>query len=278
MPFKGRDGTALSARIAGAADAPPIVLIHGMSLSSLVFANQLCGSLAEAFRLIAPDLRGHGMSEVGPSLDAFADPAVWAGDLSAAIDAFASAPPLLVGWSFGGRVACAYLEGGGTAAGVVFVDAITMDLLPDGDRPHGPAASVLKDMAHPDDAIAGPATVAFVDQMTATPLSTGMRDMLLVSAAAVTRPVRKALRGLKSDHSELLKTLDFPVLAMHGEDDPLIVPAASEATAAAALSSTVEILPGVGHAPFLEDPAGFDARIFSLAHELWPSIVQSPSG
>ena len=41
---------------------PPVVFVHGLSMSSEVYVKQLESSLADSYRLIAMDLPGHGNS------------------------------------------------------------------------------------------------------------------------------------------------------------------------------------------------------------------------
>ena len=83
---------------------PPIVLLHGFSMSHAIFAP-LMALLSDRFYLIAPDLRGHGLSP--KPVDAYASSADWAADIAQII-----APldrPVLLGWSMGGRVVMDYI-------------------------------------------------------------------------------------------------------------------------------------------------------------------------
>ena len=63
---RGGGGLRLHVREWGRADGPPILFIHGLSQSHLCWARQYQSFLAEEFRLVACDLRGHGMSEAPP--------------------------------------------------------------------------------------------------------------------------------------------------------------------------------------------------------------------
>lgn len=58
----GRDGTRLHAEVAGPDDAPTIVFLHGVGLSSATWHYQR-EALADRFRVVAYDHRGHGGSE-----------------------------------------------------------------------------------------------------------------------------------------------------------------------------------------------------------------------
>src|SRR6266850_1889274 len=56
----GIDGSRVHYLEAGPADGPPIVLIHGFTAFSLVWSEVLLPIAAAGFRVIAPDLLGHG--------------------------------------------------------------------------------------------------------------------------------------------------------------------------------------------------------------------------
>lgn len=55
-------------------DGPPVLLLHGYPLSSHLW-DDVVGHLSDAYRLIVPDLRGHGRSEAGDtaSMEEMAD-------------------------------------------------------------------------------------------------------------------------------------------------------------------------------------------------------------
>ena len=59
----GGGGLRLHVREWGRPDGQPIVLIHGWSQNHLCWAHQYDSALADEFRLVAYDLRGHGMSD-----------------------------------------------------------------------------------------------------------------------------------------------------------------------------------------------------------------------
>src|SRR5262245_39173754 len=82
--------------------APPLLLVHGFPLDHSMWKYQLA-DLADAARIIAPDLRGFGRSGVTPgtvSMERYAD------DLAALLDALKIAEKIVFcGLSMGGYVA-----------------------------------------------------------------------------------------------------------------------------------------------------------------------------
>jgi pimeloyl-[acyl-carrier protein] methyl ester esterase len=92
------DGRKISWREAGS--GPAVVLLHGWSMSSAVFA-EVIEELSGDFHLLAPDLRGHGASDTGTGYG-LAD---FAADLAEWIQVLDLREFALVGWSLGGQVA-----------------------------------------------------------------------------------------------------------------------------------------------------------------------------
>ena len=79
----------------------PIVLLHGLTLSGSMWKPQIEG-LSDSFRLIVPDLRGHGNSAVPERGYAFRD---YVSDIKNLIEKLNLQNVHLVGFSFGGAVA-----------------------------------------------------------------------------------------------------------------------------------------------------------------------------
>ncbi len=73
--------------------------------------------LADTFRLVALDLRGHGLSD--KPLDGYADSKMWADDIHAVIRALRLDHPVLCGWSYGALVILDYIRHYGEATFVV---------------------------------------------------------------------------------------------------------------------------------------------------------------
>src|SRR3990172_7344131 len=89
----------------GTAAAPPLVLLHGFTGHARTW-DDFAASVADCFRVLALDQRGHGDSDRAPHGDYRI--ATMAQDLAAFADALCPGPFRLVGLSMGGRVAIAY--------------------------------------------------------------------------------------------------------------------------------------------------------------------------
>ena len=103
----------------------PIVFLHGFSQCWLQWSRQLQSDLADDYRLIAPDLRGHGLSD--KPRDGYGDARLWADDVNAIIEGLDLDRPVLSGWSYGPLVFLDYVRhyGEERIAGLHFVGAIT---------------------------------------------------------------------------------------------------------------------------------------------------------
>jgi pimeloyl-ACP methyl ester carboxylesterase len=129
-----RTGVTLAFDDVGDGAAPPLILLHGVSMSKRYFHHQL-ETLGTSHRVLAVDLRGHGRSE--KTADGHTIPQ-YARDLEAFIEALGIDQPVLLGWSMGAFVAWDYIEqfGTSTIAGLIVTDEAASDYKWD-DFPHG---------------------------------------------------------------------------------------------------------------------------------------------
>lgn len=94
------DGCRIRMRVWGAADQPPVVLVHGGGAHS-GWWDHIAPFFSRTHRVIAPDLSGHGDSDPRDSYDL----RIWAGEVMAAAAAAGPAGrPTIVGHSMGGWV------------------------------------------------------------------------------------------------------------------------------------------------------------------------------
>ena len=103
----------------------PILFIHGFSQCWLAWSRQLNSDLAARYRLVAMDMRGHGLSE--KPRDGYGESRLWADDVDAVIRTLKLDHPVLCGWSYGPLVMLDYVRHYGEEAvgGMNFVDGIT---------------------------------------------------------------------------------------------------------------------------------------------------------
>ena len=105
MPTVEVNGVQLHYDAYGDPAAPPVVLLHGTPANASRWAG-IATALADGYRVLAPDQRGHGRSghSAGYSFEAYRD------DVRAFADALGLDRFALVGHSMGGTVACLFAE------------------------------------------------------------------------------------------------------------------------------------------------------------------------
>ncbi|HEV7709947.1 MAG TPA: alpha/beta fold hydrolase [Asanoa sp.] len=111
--------------VAGPADGPPVLMIHG-NCSSADFWRPLLGYLPPNLRIVAPDLRGYGATDAAP-VDATRGLRDFADDVAALLDAPelfpAGAKPLVVAHSMGCGVAMQLLVDRPDRVGALLLEA-----------------------------------------------------------------------------------------------------------------------------------------------------------
>ncbi|MFD6350609.1 alpha/beta fold hydrolase [Nocardia tengchongensis] len=264
------DGTTIVYRVTGPEGARPLVLLHGWS-GNLLCWGRAADLLAEQFRVIAVDLRGHGYSDAPET--GYDDPKNWAADIAAVLAAEEiAAGALLLGWSYGGIVASDYLTAHGTAAlaGVVYTgsQANIGRGVPGAETGPGMGKAI------PDvfDASAGKAMrgfAAFGNANTGPGRDKGPDAQRLFGVSIATLPrVRKALFYRTVDNTDTLRGLDIPVLVLHGTADPVVPIENGRHIAASAPDVRTSYWEGAQHGLFIEDPERFAAEITAFATDL----------
>jgi non-heme chloroperoxidase len=237
-----------------------VLLIHGISQSSLCWLKQLVSPLAERYRLVTYDMRGHGGSDKPLSREYYQDGARWAGEVQAVIDAAGLRRPVIVAWSYGGRVALDYLRvaGGGAVAGLVMVGATAC-----ADRSlFGSGAPLLASMAHVTDLARNMvATREFLRHCVAAPLPAAELEFMLAYNLMLAPAVRAAMGGRPAPYESVLRSLNIPVLAIHGAQDLMVLPEMAHYTVRNCAQAEALIYEGIGHTPFWETPERFNADL-----------------
>ena len=125
ISVKTPDGLTISAQEWGNPYGPEILFIHGFSQSHLSWMRQVNSDLAKEFRIMTYDLRGHGNSDKPDDKARYHDNKAWGDEVKAVMDAAGLKRPVLVGWSYAGRVISDYVttHGADKLAGINFVDA-----------------------------------------------------------------------------------------------------------------------------------------------------------
>jgi non-heme chloroperoxidase len=268
---EGGGGLRLHVREWGRADGPPILLIHGWSQSHLCWARQYQSALADEFRLVAYDLRGHGMSQAPQGAEHYTDGQLWADDVAAIIDQLGLERPVLVGWSYGGFIICDYVRAHGQdrIAGADFVaGAVTLGEAAFGTL-IGPGF-----LDHFADATADdlPTSIqgmrALLKAFPVTPFPPDEVETLLAAGMTVPPRIRVNLVSRQIDGDDVLRALEFPLLVTHGRSDTVVLPAMAEHVLATCPTAEPSWYESVGHTPHLEQPDRFNQELAALTRRV----------
>jgi len=263
---RGGDGLMLHVREWVDPQGPPIVFVHGWSQSQLCWSRQTGGTLAEDFRLVTFDLRGHGMSEKPRAAEHYVDARLWAEDLNAVIEALGLDRPVLVAWSYGGYVVTDYLRAYGEE-GVAAVNLVGGAVLRTPTFDHiGPGLlENAGDACAPDLPTNIAAIRRFLRACTAKPLDAEDWSTALCWNMVVPPEIRGALFSREIDADDILARLSVPVLVTHGRADAIVLPSMAEHVLDVCPTARASWYEDIGHLPFVEDPARFDRELRELA-------------
>jgi 3-oxoadipate enol-lactonase len=254
-----RPGARLVYEVTG--EGPAVVLIHGFGLDMRMWDSQ-AGPLAARFRVVRYDCRGFGAS--GPL-----DPAVaytHAGDLVALLDHLDIADAVLVGLSFGGRVALqTALADPARVCGLALLDAVL-----DGVPWDPESARALDEVAQ---RVQAGGVLAGREAWLAHPLFAAARQR-----PGLAGPLAAMVAGYPGQHwlgqdphrqtrppIDVLEGVAGPVLVAVGERD---VPGFREMSAVLARripGATHRVVADAGHLINMEQPAAVNELLIRLA-------------
>ena len=246
---------------------PVVVLLHGFPLNRKTWSAQET-SVGSMYRVIAPDLRGHGDSAAPEGVYTMD---VMAADVIALLDALQITEPVVLGGlSMGGYVALSLWAHYPQR----FRALMLMDTRAAADTPE--AARNREELARMVETTGS--TKHVVDAMMPKLFS----EQTLTRRAALIPRVRAAmehnsargvagtLRGLaqRADRTALLPTITVPTLVLVGAHDAIAPPEESRKLAAAVPGAQLVIIPEAGHLAPLENPEPANDAILGFLSKL----------
>jgi pimeloyl-ACP methyl ester carboxylesterase len=253
----------ISAQEWGNPNGPGIVFIHGFSQSHLSWMRQTDSGLVKEFHIVTYDLRGHGNSDKPLDAARYRDSKAWGDEVQAVIDAAGLKRPVLVGWSYAGRVISDYVatHGSGGIAGINFVDA-SIKFIPENV---GDNLKNLPLMASEDMLTNINATRVFLHGCFSKQPSADDFETMLAFNMMVPPKVRAGLGGRPLDATAIMAKLTIPVLVSHGAEDKNAKLATAQYTASVIPGAKLSVYDGIGHSPFYEDAPRFNSELAALA-------------
>ncbi|MDH2894659.1 alpha/beta fold hydrolase [Rahnella variigena] len=258
MPFvKTKDGVNIFFKDWGPKDKQPVVFHHGWPLSADDWDNQMLFFLAEGFRVIAIDRRGHGRSDQtseGNDMDHYAS------DASAVAEHLDLHDAVHIGHSTGGgqvaRYVAQYGQPQGRVAKAVLISAVPPLMVKTDANPDGTPIAVFDGFRS---ALAANRAQFYLD-VASGPFYGYNRDGAEVSQGTINNWWRQGMTGSanahyegikafsETDQTDDLKAITVPTLVLQGDDDQ-VVPYKDAALLQDKLlaDSTLKIYPGYPH-------------------------------
>nr|WP_044200024.1 alpha/beta fold hydrolase [Oscillochloris trichoides] len=239
-------------------NGPPLLFLHAFPLSGAMWQPQRT-ALSDQFRLIVPDLRGFGATDVTPgptTMEQHAD------DVAALLDHLGLDQVALCGLSMGGYIAMALLRRhpnrvsklvlANTRANADSLEAQAQREI-NATIAEAKGASTIADMMIP--ALVAPHADAHVRSM--------LRTIIEANPPA---GIASALRGLalRPDSLATLQSTTLPTLVIAGTDDAITPLDTARVMHEAIPTSRLVIIPGAGHLSNLERPDDFTAALRSF--------------
>ena len=231
--------------VSGPPGAPPLVLLHSLGATAHVWDEQVA-ELSRCFRVIRPDLRGHGLTTCTPgpyAMELFAD------DLAALLDTLGISQAHIGGISIGGLISQAFAAAHPErVTSLLLVD--TAMAIPTVQSWTERAAKVRAEgiASIVDGVMARWVTPAFIGSASAE----GLRAMLLRT------PVEGYAASVEAiavaDLSVSTGRLSLPTLIIVGDQDQSTPVASAQALNQAIAGSSLVVIENAAHIPLVEKP------------------------
>ena len=233
----------------------PLVLIHGHPFNRSMWREQT-SVFQSQFRVIAPDLRGYGESEVAADKTTLTD---FAQDIAALLDELGAEQIILGGLSMGGQIVLEFYRlFAPRVRALILADTFAqLDKPPQKQNRYDTADRLLREgmenyatetlpkMVAPQTIREQPNVAAHVLEM--------MRTTNPKGAAAALRG-----RAERRDYTDLLPQINVPTLVIVGREDEFTPVSDAEFMRERIAASQMIVIENAGHLPNMEQPREFN--------------------
>lgn len=231
-------------------DGLPVLMIHGFPFDRTIWKSQVA-ALSSDYRVITPDLRGHGQT---PASDGVYTMDLLAHDVLALLDELGVERAVWVGHSMGGYLSMAALR---------LAPERLMGLALVATHPHADSEDRrIQRIQSAESALEnGSANIALsmMSMLFATntdPKSPTARGVYDIMIEASPEGLNGALRGMaeRPESVATLQALSIPALVIAGAEDQIVDVAVAEKMAAMIPQAELVVVPEAGHMVMVEQP------------------------
>lgn len=277
-----RNGSRLAYRDHG--KGPVMLLVHGWGVSGELFDEQV-SALAGRFRLVVPDLPGHGASGEFTAGSAFAS---LADSLAELIATLKLDRICLLGWSLGAMVAWDLLQRHPESdiAALVTVDMVPR-LLNDAEWTFGLRAGTDHHAFDREIELIEtdwPAYVELLAPRLSNPTAAGSAPSLMtrIKHSAINNHAASMARiwslMVEQDFRTFLPKISIPTLVVSGRQSALYRVPAGEWVAGQIPAARFELFTRSGHAPHLDEPQRFNQLLADFALKSFEPTASGRTG
>jgi non-heme chloroperoxidase len=288
MPFiTTRDGTEIFYKDWGPKNAQPVVFHHAWPLSADDWDNQMMFFLNEGYRVVAHDRRGHGRSS---QTDSGNDMDTYAADMKELVEHLDLKHAVHIGHSTGGGEVAHYVARAepGRVEKAVLIGAVPPIMLKSETNPGGTPIEVFDAYRA---GVAGNRAQVYLD-IASGPFYGFNRTGVQPIDGVIRNWWRQGMMGgikahydcikafSETDFTEDMKSIDVPVLLLHGDDDQ-VVPIADSALIGIKLlkHGALKVYPGLPHgmATTHAEQINADLLAFIRGEKVGESSAATPS-
>jgi pimeloyl-ACP methyl ester carboxylesterase len=248
MPTLDRDGVKIQYEVAG--EGPALILTHGYSSTGEMWAGQIA-PLAEHFKVITWDMRGHGRSDYPQDQTRYSEAAT-VEDIAGLLDAVGAKDAIVGGLSLGGYMSLAFHATYPQRTRALLIIDTGPGYKNDQAREGWNANAVRTAERYEASGLPDPAKVSAEVRLArhrdATGLARAARGMLTQTTARVI---------------ESLPHIKVPAVVIVGANDtPFLV--ASDYMAAKIPGAKKAVIPDAGHSANIDQPAAFNSALMGF--------------
>ena len=227
-----------------------VVLLHGFPLSGAIWHEQQ-RRLGDRFRVIVPDLRGHGRS---PAPAGVYEVDLLARDVLALLDALHVKKAVFMGHSMGGYVALAAWKLDPDR--FLALGLISSQAGADSEEARQGRYKVAEKVAAEGNKVLAEAMLPKLFASNPPPQASVIDQVRTLMLDTSSAGIVGSLKGMavRPDVGPLLPKISVPVLIVSGDQDQIIIPDKAKAMAASMKTATLTMIEHCGHMPMLEQP------------------------
>jgi 3-oxoadipate enol-lactonase len=263
MPYYTSRGLKLHFEALG--DGPPVLLVHGFTNYGLVWTPQAVALAYSGFRVLMPDLAGHGLSDAAEQETTVSELAT---DMVALLDTLGIDRIPVCGLSLGGMIA--------QQIAVDHPDRISAMLVANSRAENAGMRPAVEGWITEFEGQGGPLArlektypILVNERFRSSPAGEAALALWRLVLSRVTgRSLANVARGMaKFDVAGTLPKLRIPTLVVSGTEDKLIPSDLSRRTAELVPGAAFEVIPGAGHISSMDSTVAFNHLLLRFLSE-----------